>query len=46
MSGEGEGPVNNIWLDDYYQQWLYDQDLIDRANDELTTTTQEHKHHA
>jgi hypothetical protein len=26
---------NDTWLDDYYQQWLYDQDLIDRANDEL-----------
>ena len=25
------------WLDDYYQQWLYDQDLIERANDELNT---------
>jgi hypothetical protein len=25
------------WLDDYYQQWLYDQDLIDRANAELNT---------
>jgi hypothetical protein len=23
------------WLDDYYARWLYDQDLIDRANDEL-----------
>jgi hypothetical protein len=22
-------------IDDYFQQWLYDQDLIDRANDEL-----------
>jgi len=28
------------WLDDYYQQWLYDQDLIDRANDELDTINQ------
>jgi hypothetical protein len=25
--------VNDTWLDDYFQQWLYDQDLIDRAND-------------
>jgi hypothetical protein len=23
------------WLDDYYARWLYDQDLIDAANDEL-----------
>jgi hypothetical protein len=23
------------WLDDYYARWLYDQDLIDRTNDEL-----------
>jgi hypothetical protein len=29
------------WLDDYYQQWLYDQDLIDRANDELNLIYQE-----
>jgi hypothetical protein len=29
------------WLDDYYQQWLYDQDLIDRANDELNLIHQE-----
>jgi hypothetical protein len=27
--------VNDTWLDDYYARWLYDQDLIDRANDEL-----------
>lgn len=31
----GENTVT--WLDDYYQMWLYDQDLIDRANDELNT---------
>ena len=23
------------WVDDYYRRWMYDQDLIDRANDEL-----------
>jgi hypothetical protein len=27
--------VNETWLDDYYARWLYDQDLIDLANDEL-----------
>lgn len=27
------------WLDDYYARWLYDQDLIDRANDELNIET-------
>ncbi len=27
--------MNDTWLDDYYARWLYDQDLIDRANDEL-----------
>ena len=25
------------WLDDYYSRWLYDQDLIEAANDELQT---------
>lgn len=25
----------DTWVDDYYSRWLYDQDLIDRANDEL-----------
>ncbi len=27
--------MNEYAIDDYYQQWLYDQDLIDRANDML-----------
>ena len=26
---------NDTWVDDYYQRWLYDLDLIDRANAEL-----------
>ena len=29
--------MNDTWLDDYYQQWLYDQDLIEAANIELNT---------
>ena len=23
------------WVEDYYRSWMYDQDLIDRANQEL-----------
>ena len=30
----------DTWLDDYYQQWLYDMDLLDRANDELQLAAQ------
>ncbi len=27
--------MNDYCIDNYYAMWLYDQDLIDRANDEL-----------
>jgi hypothetical protein len=32
--------VNDTWLDDYYDRWLYDQDLIEAANDELNLINQ------
>lgn len=28
------------WLDDYYQQWMYDMDLLDLANEELQLAAQ------
>lgn len=28
------------WMDDYCQQWQYDQDLITKANEELATITE------
>jgi len=31
----------NDWLDDYYARWLYDQDLIEAANDELNNQGEE-----
>jgi hypothetical protein len=28
------------WLDDYYARWLYDMELVDRANEELQLAAQ------
>lgn len=42
VQGTGSAAVNgDEWVEDYYRSWMYDQDLIDRANDELNTINQE-----
>ena len=38
--------MNDTWLDDYYARWIYDQDLVEAANDELNiiNETKENDH--